>query len=83
VRSVAQLLEDQIEIVEAEVGKRSRLTRGALSELKLPRGVLVAAMLRGEKLLVPRGPDRVEPGDRVLIITTTENASKLGDFLSE
>jgi len=83
VRSVAQLLEDQIEIVEVEVVKGSRLTRGTLSELRLPRGVLVAAMRRGEKLLVPRGPDRAEPGDYVLLITTTENASKLGDFLAE
>ena len=44
VRSVAQLLEDRIEIVEAEVVKGSRLTRGTLSDLKIPRGVLVAAM---------------------------------------
>jgi trk system potassium uptake protein TrkA len=83
VHSVAQLLEDRIEIVEAEVVKGSRLTRGSLSDLKLPRGVLVAAVRRGEKLLVPRGSDHAEPGDRVLIITTTENAPKLGDFLSE
>jgi len=83
VRSVAQLLEDRIEIVEAEVVKGSRLTRAALSDLKIPRGVLVAAMRRGEKLLVPRGSDRAETGDRVLLIATAENASQLGDFLSE
>jgi len=45
--------------------------------------VLVAALRRGEKLLVPRGSDRVEAGDRVLMITTTENAPKLADFLAE
>jgi trk system potassium uptake protein TrkA len=82
VYSVAQLLEDRIEIVEAEVVKGSRLTRGTLSELKLPRGVLVAALRRGDQLLVPRGSDRAEPGDRVLVITTTENASRLDDFLA-
>jgi trk system potassium uptake protein TrkA len=83
VRTVAQLLEDRIEIVEAEIVKRSPLTKGTLSEIKLPRGVLVAALQRGEKLLVPRGSDRVEPGDRVLVISTTENASKLADLLKE
>jgi trk system potassium uptake protein TrkA len=83
VRTVAQLLEDRIEIVEAEVSKRSQLAKGTLSEIKLPRGVLVAALRRGENLRVPRGSDRPEPGDRVLLITTTENASKLADFLSE
>ncbi len=83
VRSVAQLLEDRIEIVEAEAVKGSQLTSGTLADVKLPRGVLVAALRRGEKLLVPRGSDGAEPGDRVLFITTTENASKLADFLSE
>ncbi len=83
VRTVAQLLEDRIEVVEAEVGKRSTLAKGTLSEIKLPRGVLVAALKRGDRLLVPRGADRAEPGDRVLLITTAENAPKLGDFLSE
>jgi len=83
VRTVAQLLEDRIEIVEAEVGKRSLLAKGTLSEIKLPRGVLVAALKRGDRLLVPRGGDQAEPGDRVLLISTTENASKLADFLSE
>jgi trk system potassium uptake protein TrkA len=83
VRTVAQLLEDRIEIVEAEVGKRSLLAKGSLSELKLPRGVLVAALKRGDRLLGPRGADQAEPGDRVLLISTTENASKLADFLAE
>jgi trk system potassium uptake protein TrkA len=83
VRTVAQLLEDRIEIVEAEVSKRSRLTKGTLSDVKLPRGVLVAALKRGDRLMVPRGADQVEPGDRVLLISTAENASKLADFLSE
>jgi trk system potassium uptake protein TrkA len=55
VRTVAQLLEDRIEIVEAEIGKRSTLAKGTLSEIKLPRGVLVAALKRGDRLLVPRG----------------------------
>jgi len=83
VRSAAQLLEDRVEIVEAEVEKGGPLTRGTLSEVKLPRGVLVAALHRGDHLLVPRGSDRPEPGDRVLLITTTENEPLLARFLSE
>jgi trk system potassium uptake protein TrkA len=83
VRSVAQLLEDRVEIVEAEASRRGPLTSGTLAELKLPRGVLVAALRRGDKLVVPRGADRAEPGDRVLLITTSENAPKLASFLSE
>jgi trk system potassium uptake protein TrkA len=81
VRSAAQLLEDRVEIVEAEVARGSPLTAGSLSEVGLPRGALVAALRRGDRLVVPRGRDRAEPGDRVLLITTSENAGKLARFL--
>ncbi|MCG8587990.1 MAG: Trk system potassium transporter TrkA [Proteobacteria bacterium] len=80
VRSGAALLEDQVEIVEVEAVRGSRLTSGPLSEVKLPRGVLVGAIRRGSELLVPRGRDQVAPGDRVLLVTTVDLAPKLGDF---
>ena len=83
VRSVAQLLEDRIEILEAEVKEGSELTRAPLAEVKLPRGVLVAALARGDHLLVPRGSDRAAVGDRVLLITTTENEPRVARFLGE
>jgi trk system potassium uptake protein TrkA len=83
VRSVAQLLEDRIEIVEAEASRGSRLVVGAVSSLELPPESILAAIRRGERLLVPRGEDRVEPGDRLLFIASTEAAAKLADFLSE
>ncbi len=82
VHSAAQLLEDRIEVVEVEVAKGSALARGTLSEVNLPRGVLVAALRREESLLVPRGSDSAQPGDHVLLITTTENEPRLARFLA-
>lgn len=81
VSSVAPLLEDRVEVVEGEAAKGSRLTSAPLANVGLPRGVLVAAVRRGNSILVPRGADRVEAGDRVLLITTTESTSKVTDLL--
>jgi len=81
VHSVAALLEDEVEIMEVEAVEKSRLVAGKLATLGLPRGVLVAALRRGDSLHVPRGGDSIEPGDRVLIIATTEIAPKLTEFL--
>jgi trk system potassium uptake protein TrkA len=80
VRAVAALLEDKVEVLEIEAIAGSRLTSNRLSKVGLPRGVLVAAMRRGDQLLVPGGNDRVEPGDQVVLITTTEKAGKLDEF---
>jgi trk system potassium uptake protein TrkA len=81
VRSGAALLEDEVEIMEVEAVRGCRLTSGPLMEVKLPRGVLVAALKRGEKLAIPTGRDTVEAGDHVLLITTSGMASKLTEYL--
>lgn len=82
VRTVAPLLEDRVEVVEAEAVRGSPLTRASIAEVGLPRGVLIAALRRGEELLLPSGEDRVEPGDLVLVITTTDQAPKVAQYLS-
>ncbi|MFQ5458507.1 MAG: TrkA C-terminal domain-containing protein, partial [Myxococcota bacterium] len=82
VRSVAALLEDKVEIMEAEAVEGSRLTSGTLARISLPRGVIVAAVRRGDELLVPRGEDRIQAGDHVVLVTTTENAPRLDAYLS-
>ena len=82
VRSGAALLEDAIEVMEVEAARGSRLTSATLADVRLPRGVLIAALRRGNRLLLPRGDDRVEQGDRVLFITTTDLAPKIAEYLT-
>ncbi len=82
VRSVAALLEDKVEVVEVEAVEGSKLTAAPLARVGLPRGILVAAVSRGDRLLVPGGDDHVAPGDHVVLITTTANAAKLDEFLA-
>ncbi len=82
-RSVAALLEEKVEVLEADVARGGPLTQGPIAELGLPRGVLVAAVRRDGRLLVPTGKDRIEAGDRVLLIATTECAPKLASFLGQ
>ncbi len=82
VRSVAALLEEEIEVVEAEVAAGARLTARNLAQLDLPRGLLVAALRRGGRILVPRGGDRVEAGDEVLLIADVDRVPKIASFLT-
>jgi trk system potassium uptake protein TrkA len=81
VRSGAALLGDEVEIVEVEAERGSRITSAPLMELGLPRGVLVAALHRGEELVMPKGSDQVAPGDRLLIVVMADLMGKLTDYL--
>jgi Trk K+ transport system NAD-binding subunit len=78
---VAALLEDRIEVIEAEAADGSLLALQPLAELGLPRGILVAALRRGGRIVVPRGTDRIAPGDRVLLIATSEQAGHVAALL--
>jgi trk system potassium uptake protein TrkA len=82
VRSVAALLEDRIEVIEAECSAVSKLVGKELAHLGLPRGMLIAALRRNGRILVPRGGDRIEAGDRVLFVTTIEEAPRISSLLS-
>ena len=81
IRAVAALLEDSVEVFEVEAAEGSRLVRSTLSELGLPRGILVVAVQRADRILLTGGNDRIQPGDQVLVVTTSEAASRLDDVL--
>jgi trk system potassium uptake protein TrkA len=81
VTKVAALMEDFVEVIEVEAQASNRLVQAPLAELDLPRGVLVAALQRGEAIVVPKGADQVAPGDRVLFITTAAAAKRIDPFL--
>ena len=53
-----------------------------LAQAKVLEGLDGAALRRGDQLLLPSGEDRVEAGDLVLMIATTDLASRVTQYLS-
>jgi trk system potassium uptake protein TrkA len=49
----------------------------ALSEIPMPQDSLVAAVIRGGKTIVPGGSTLVGPGDRCLVICSTERVEEV------
>lgn len=45
----------------------------SLQELAMPAGSLIGAVIRQDAVLVPRGPDRLDSGDRLILLTTPES----------
>jgi Trk K+ transport system NAD-binding subunit len=44
----------------------------SLAEMNPPRGLIVGAVVRGDKVFVPRGKDRLEVGDLVILFVRQE-----------
>lgn len=54
----------------------------ALRALKAPGDAIVGAILRGDTVIVPRGDDRIEPGDRLIVFATRAAATGVQAYFS-
>lgn len=54
----------------------------ALRDLTLPRDSIVGAILRGTEAIVPRGTDRLQSNDRLLVFSTRHTAEDVRAFFS-
>lgn len=53
-----------------------------LRNLTAPLNSIVGAIIRHSHAFVPRGNDRIEPGDRLIVFTTHEAADKVRDYFT-
>ena len=53
-----------------------------LKGIGTPEDAIVAAILRGDRAIVPRGDDRVGPGDRILVFSTVAAADRVLAYFS-
>lgn len=70
--NIVSLEHGQAEVIERRLAPASPAAGVTLAEMKPPRGVIVGAVVRddkvrGEKVFVPRGKDRLEVGDTVIL----------------
>lgn len=69
--------ESKAEILELYISDLFPLKGKSLKEIRFPTNTLVACILRGERVFVPKGVDTLEAGDIVIFITLHENLETL------
>lgn len=72
--SISVIAEGQAEILEFPVSETSPLLDRKLREVssRVPRGALIATIIRGDKVIVPSGEDMITAGDSVIVIAAYE-----------
>lgn len=76
VRDLLRLGEEKVEMFEVVVGGDSEAVDKNLGELKLSDATVVA-IERKNKLIIPRGDTRIQPGDKVTVFAAVEAVEKL------
>ena len=71
----------QVEAAEYTVGEGSPVTDIPLMKMQKKPDILIAAIIRGGKVLIPRGSDVISAGDRVVVVSRTKTMDDIADML--
>ena len=80
VETLHRIMDDQAEALEFVIRDSFSKADIPLSQLSMRPGVLVGAIYRNGRFILPRGADVIKPGDTVLIITTIKGVNDISDF---
>lgn len=81
VETLSSVIKGQVEAAEFIIKESSAVTDKPLAELKLKDDVLVAAILRGKTVIIPRGHDMIQKGDAVVIVSHIAALHDINDIL--
>jgi trk system potassium uptake protein TrkA len=79
IETLHRIMDDQAEALEFKIRENFTRTDIPLSKLSLKSGVLVGAIYRDGRFILPRGGDVIRHGDTVLIITTIKGVNDISD----
>ncbi|MDQ6974964.1 MAG: Trk system potassium transporter TrkA [Mariprofundaceae bacterium] len=74
---MSSLGDGSLEVLEAEALKTSGIVNTPLCQLKFPKQSIVAAVIRGEQVIIPNGNSVIIPGDHVLMVARTESVPQV------
>ena len=70
------------ELIEADAIETSGIVGRPLQETNMPEGVIVGAVVREGKVIVPRGSTVIETGDRVVLFARPDAVRQVEKMFS-
>lgn len=83
VETLYKIVAGKAEALEFRVGKDTPVAGVPLEQLHFKDNLLIACINRHGHVITPRGKDTMEPGDRVIVVTTHSGLKDLKDILRE
>lgn len=83
VETLYHILDGHAEALEFAVKESSSITDVPLSQLNLKDNLLIACINHNGNILIPKGQDKIQVGDTVIVVTTIEGLNDLKDILKK
>ena len=77
IRSVYSLRDGEAEVFEAEALETSPLVGEPLKDARLPSGIIVGAIVRGDEVIMPRADTVIRARDRVVVVARAAVVKKV------
>ncbi len=81
VETLYNIVKGKVEVAEFAILEDSDVTGTPLSELRFKKDVLIASILRGKKVIIPRGYDMILPGDNVIVVSKQLGLNDITEIL--
>lgn len=81
VEKMYNIIQDKVEASEFFVREGSPIIGRPLAELSFKNDVLIAAIIRGRNIMIPRGGDTIMQGDSVIIVSKLTALRDISDVL--
>lgn len=81
VKTLYKIVDGEVEAIEFKVTERFKYLHKTLNEMKIKEHVLVAAIIRENEVIVPKGNTTMELNDYVIIVSRREIMKSLNDIL--
>lgn len=80
IQSISLLIGGDGEVTEILLSDKLPIISKTLEELELPKGTIIGALVRGEKVIIPRGDTVLKGNDRIIVFSLKENLRELKMF---
>ena len=77
ITTLYRLVNDRLEAIEFIIREQKDYVDVPLKKLKIRSGILIASIIRGNELIIPKGDDCLKVNDSVVVITTNKGFGDL------
>ena len=77
VRGVYSIGDAEAEVIEAQILSTSPMAGQLIRDIDFPEGVLVGALMKGDKVVKPLGSTRIEEGDVIVVFAMADDVPEV------